>query len=261
MKVNPTKTAAGYVGGKHKLAQQICDIIEATPHTIYAEPFVGMGGVFFRRTNIPTTEVINDRSGDIANFFRILQRHYPQFIDTLKFQITSRREFERLKACDPSLLTDLERAVRFLYLQRISFGGKVMGRAFGVNYDRGSKFNLLKLGPILEDLHKRLSGVVIENLDWCDFIDRYDRNGTLFYCDPPYWGTEHYYGKSLFDRDQFSIMAERLKRLKGHFIMSINNVPEIRDLFADFNMIEVDLTYSLNSNKAYKAKELIITNG
>lgn len=260
MNVEPIKTAAGYVGGKSKLAQQICDIIEATPHTTYAEPFVGMGGVFFRRTNIPKSEVINDRSGDIANFFRILQRHYPQFVDTLKFQITSRREFERLKACEPALLTDLERAVRFLYLQKISFGGMVMGRTFGVNCDRGGQFNLLKLGPILEDLHKRLSGVVIENLDWRDFIDRYDRATTLFYLDPPYWGTEHYYGKSLFNRDQFSIIAERLKRLKGHFIMSINNVPEIKDLFADFKMIEVHLTYSLNRNKACKAKELIITN-
>lgn len=81
---------------------------------LYAEPFVGMGGVFFRRMKVPRSEVINDRNGEVINLFRILQRHYPQFMDTLKFQITSWREFERLKACDPATLTDLERAARFI---------------------------------------------------------------------------------------------------------------------------------------------------
>lgn len=113
MKVEPIKTAAGYIGGKRKLAGRLCRLIEQVPHKLYAEPFCGMGNVFFCRTNIPKVEVINDRSGDISNFFRILQRHYPQFMDTLKFQITSRREFERLKACEPTTLTDLERAARF----------------------------------------------------------------------------------------------------------------------------------------------------
>jgi D12 class N6 adenine-specific DNA methyltransferase len=86
--------------------------IAAVPHRTYAEPFVGMGGIFFRRRGRPKAEVINDRNGEVANLFRILQRHYPQFIDTLRYQITSRREFERLKASDPATLTDLERAGR-----------------------------------------------------------------------------------------------------------------------------------------------------
>jgi DNA adenine methylase len=95
------------------------------PHSIYADPFVGMGGVFFRRAKVPRGEVINDRNGEVVNLFRILQRHYPRFMDTLKFQITSRREFERLKSCDPATLTDLEPPARFLYLQNPAFSGKV----------------------------------------------------------------------------------------------------------------------------------------
>jgi hypothetical protein len=131
--------------------------INATPHTGYAEAFVGMGGVFLKRTQKPKTEVINDRNGEVANLFRILQRHYPQFMETLKFQITSRREFQRLVACDPSTLTDLERAARFLYLQRLSFGGKVTGRSFGVDKDGGGRFNVTRLGPVLGG-HPRAHG-------------------------------------------------------------------------------------------------------
>jgi DNA adenine methylase len=95
--------------------------------------------------------VINDRSDEVANLFRILQRRYPQLVDTLRFQITSRREFDRLKASDPTTLTDLERAGRFLYLQRLAFGGKVAGRNFGVSVDSSSGFNLTTLEPLLAD--------------------------------------------------------------------------------------------------------------
>ncbi|KEC73893.1 adenine specific DNA methyltransferase, D12 class [Rhizobium leguminosarum bv. phaseoli CCGM1] len=232
--------------------------IAAVPHQLYAEPFVGMGGVFFRRTKVPRSEVINDRNGDVINLFRILQRHYPQFMDTLKFQITSRREFDRLKACDPATLTDLERAARFIYLQKLAFGGKVTGQNFGVNRGGGARFNLTRLAPLLEDVHERLAGVVIENLNWLGFIDRYDRPGTLFYLDPPYFGNEGDYGKSIFGRDQFEAMAARLRQLKGRFILSINDVPEIRSLFSGCLIQPVELAYSISGGKGTTAKELII---
>ena len=131
LNVQPIEPAASYVGGKKILSSRICKIIETVPHKLYAEPFVGMGGVFFRRRLAPKLEVINDRSGDISNFFRILQRHYPQLMDTLKFQVTSRREFERLKAANPETLTDLERAARFIYMEKIAFGGIVTQGVLG----------------------------------------------------------------------------------------------------------------------------------
>jgi DNA adenine methylase len=260
MPVAPVRPVAGYIGGKRQLAKRLVEAISRMPHETYAEPFVGMGGVFFRRSTMPRAEVINDRNGDVVTLFRILQRHYPQFMDTLRFQVTSRREFERLKASDPATLTDLERAARFLYLQRLAFGGKVSGQNFGVSVGMPARFNITKLAPMLEEVHERLAGVVIENLDWQDFIDRYDRPGTLFYLDPPYHGSEGDYGRQLFDRDQFEVMAERLGRLKGRFILSINDVPEIRETFAAFAMEQADLTYTIaGGDKTQRVTELIIT--
>lgn len=256
--VPPAAPVAGYIGGKKRLAARLIERIEAVPHAIYAEAFVGMGGVFFRRSLAPRSEVINDRNGEVANLFRILQRHYPQFMDTLRFQITGRREFDRLKASDPSTLTDLERAGRFLYLQRLAFGGKVSGQNFGVDPRSAAGFNLTRLAPVLEAAHERLSGVVIENLDWNVFIDRYDRAETLFYLDPPYWGSEGDYGRDLFGREQFAALADRLARLKGRFILSINDTPEIRTLFSGFALEEVQLTYSV-SGKRTAARELIVS--
>lgn len=259
--VRPCKPIAPYIGGKVKLAPEIIRIIGQTTHSTYAECFVGMGGVFLRRDYKPKAEVINDYSRDISNVFRILQRHYVQFMEVLKWQITSRSEFERLVNTNPDTLTDLERAARFLYLQRTSFGGKVTGRNFGVSAQAPARFDITKLGTILEDVHDRLASVVIECMDYKEFIKRYDHKECLFYLDPPYFNCEDDYGKDMFSQSEFEVMAELLKGIKGMFIMSINDTPEIREIFKDFNLSQVGLKYSVGGgDKQMDAKELLIMN-
>jgi DNA adenine methylase len=256
--VEPVSPVAPYVGGKRALARQITDLISTIPHNTYAEPFVGMGGVFLRRRVRPKAEVINDWSNDVANLFRILQRHYVPFIQMMQFQIASRAAFDRLSMTDPDTLTDLERAGRFLYLQRLAFGGNVAKRTFGVDVGRGSRFDVTRLGPMLEDLHERLAGVTIERLPFDAFIARYDRPGTLFYCDPPYWGSEDYYGRDMFPKEQFERLAEILRQAKGNFIVSLNDVPDVRRIFSWANLETVHLNYTVGGG-ARPAREVIIT--
>lgn len=124
---------APYLGGKFRLSKRIIDKIEQIPHKIYAEPFVGMGGIFFRRTQIPKSEVINDINGELVNLYRIVRRHPNTLYKETEFLFASRQEFERLLKTPPETLTDIERAARFLYLQNQAFGGKVTGQAFGVS--------------------------------------------------------------------------------------------------------------------------------
>lgn len=221
-----------------------------------------MGGIFFRRDARPVSEVINDWSEDVSTFFRILQHHYTAFLDMCRFQITSRSGFEKLRQVDPSSLTDLQRSARFLYLQRLAFGGKVSSRIFGVAPQSSARFDITKLAPMLEAIHERLAGVVIERLPWAEFIQRYDRPGTLFYLDPPYFGCENDYGKSMFDRSDFTQMATILKGLKGRFILSLNDRPEVREIFSEFSTTSVETTYQVGGmDKAKKVGELIIRGG
>lgn len=257
--VAPVAPAAGYIGGKRNLAKRIRAIIDATPHAGYREPFVGMGGIFLRRTMQPRHEAINDISGDVATFFRILQEHYPYFIDVLRFRVSSRAEFNRLLGMDPARLTDLQRAARFLYLQRLAFGGKVRGRNFGVDTTQGARFNITKLEPMLAEIHDRLAGVIIEQLPFGEFIRRYDGEGALFYLDPPYWGCEDDYGQDVFAPADFVALAEQLSGIRGKMLLSINDRPEVRALFAGFEMRTIDTTYTVGS-KAAKAGELLISN-
>ena len=218
--------------------------------------------MFLRRPERAHAEVINDANREVATLFRVLQRHYVAFLDMIRFQLTSRAEFERLARSDPATLTDMERAARFLYLQRTAFGGKVRGQNFGVSAGLPGRFDITKLGPMLEALHERLAGVVIECLGWPAFIARYDRAGTLFYLDPPYWGSEDDYGRDVFPRADFARLAETLRALKGRFVLSINDTPETRALFEGFAIEAVEVTYTIGGGlhgAKPKARELLIT--
>lgn len=257
--IKPVKPVAPWQGGKRALASRIAERIEAIPHVRYVEPFVGMGGVFFRRRRRPQMEVINDINSDVVTLFRILQRHYQQFLDVLKWQVCSRAEFERLTRVDPETLTDLERAARFLYLQRAAFGGKVAKQTFGIDFQQGARFDLTKIVPMLEDVHERLCGVVIERMPFAACISRYDsRPGTLFYLDPPYWGCTDDYGLGLFSEADFEVLRGLLSGLNGHFILSINDTPEVRRIFAGFDIEEVCLHYGVGGGQT-PARELIVS--
>ncbi len=257
--VRPVTPPAAYIGGKRNLAGRIVDRIEHIPHGAYAEPFCGMGGVFLRRRRAPASEVINDLSTDVATLFRILQRHYESFMLELRFRLGSRAEFNRLMSQDPTTLTDLERAARFLYLQRLSFGGKVEGRTFGVSAGLRSRFDIGRLGPVLEEIHERLAGVVIECLPWADFIRRYDTPETLFYVDPPYWGSEHYYGRDAFGRGDYERMAEVLLGIKGRCLLSLNDTPGVRAVFRDFSIETIETTWTAARSKPTKVREVLIS--
>lgn len=254
------RPVAPWVGGKRNLAERVIAEIERTPHGLYAEPFVGMAGVFLRRPFRAPAEVINDINSEVATLFRVLQRHYVPFLEMLRWQLTSRAEFERLSATPPDTLTDLERAARFVYLQRTTFGGKVRGQTFGVTYGP-SRFDITKLAPLLEAAHERLAGVTIERLAWDAFIDRYDRPETLFYCDPPYWGSEDDYGRAIWTREDFARLADRLRQVKGRFLVSLNDVPDVRLAFRGCRLERVKTTYTLakNSGPAGGARELLIS--
>jgi DNA adenine methylase len=255
--VAPVVPIAPWLGGKRALSKRLVALIGQIPHQAYVEPFVGMGGVFLRRHSAPSLEVVNDLSGDVANMFRVLREHRHALADLMVGQITSRSEFERLVQLDPVMLTDLQRAARFIYLQRVAFGGKVTGRNFGVTMG-GARFNADKLLSALDAVGRRMAGVVIESLPFERLIPRYDRTGTLFYLDPPYLGNESDYGLGMFGRRDFHVLADLLEAMNGRFIMTLNDCSEVREIFAAFDLHPVGLSYRL-SGRPTPARELVIT--
>jgi DNA adenine methylase len=260
--VRPVNPVAPYLGGKRNLAGRICALLREIPHYTYVEPFVGMGGIFLRRERRPKAEVINDLSGDVANLYRVARRHYQPLVEEFDWIVSSRVEFDRQRKVDPTTLTDIERAARFLYLQRIAFGGKVTGRTFGVSPREPSLLRVANLRADLRRLRDRLETVTIEQLPYSDVIRRYDTSETLFYLDPPYWGCEGDYGDD-FTRADFQRLADQLAGIQGGFLLSINDTPGAREVFAPFSIESVPVTYTIGTanGAGQRAGELIVRGG
>lgn len=255
-KTNPCQPLTGWIGGKQKLAKTIIAEIDKIDHSLYAEPFLGMGGVYLRRTKRPSAEVINDINNNIINLFRIVKFHPEALIKELSDEIPSRTMFDYyLGANGSQYYTDIQRASMWLYVFKNSFFGR--GKTFGADTQRGSRFNIELLKDRIKKIHERISkGVVIECLNYDKFIKKYDREYTLFYLDPPYFGFEDDYGKDIFSPEDFDALATLLADIKGKFLLSLNDVPETRELFKDFYIKEVETTY-LNHKKY---SELLISN-
>ena len=258
--VEPAEPIAPWFGGKKYLAKRIVARIEAIPHRCYAEPFVGMGGVFLRRTKRPKVEVVNDLNGEIANLFRVVREHPDELVRQFSWTLASRQEFRRLHKLPPETLTDVQRAARFAYMQKTVFSG--VPKTTGTRFSASTSFSLRRelMARNIRSAHRRLQDVQIECLDWQVFIGRYDRPFTMFYIDPPYWGHETDYGDDLFSRDDFARMAEILRGIKGRFILSLNDLPEVRETFAGFAFEEVETRYSANAKATRRVGELLISN-
>jgi DNA adenine methylase len=153
-------------------------------------------------------------------------------------------------------LTDIQRAARFFYLQQQAYGGKVAGQTWGTA-TTAPPINLLRIEENLSDAHLRLANAFVEKLEWYDCIERYDRVHTLFYLDPPYWETEGYGVE--FEFAQYERMAEMMAAMKGKAILSLNDHPDIRRVFARFQMDTTDIQYTVGGGgKEADRKELII---
>jgi DNA adenine methylase len=253
------KSILNWIGGKSLLAERIIQRMPA--HTCYVEPFTGAGWVFFRK-DPSKVEVLNDKNSDLVVLYRCLQNHLEEFVRQFKWLLTSREWWNDFKSqMESNGLTDIQRAARFYYLQRLSFGGKVGGRNYATGTTKRRGVNLLRLEEELSDAHLRLNNVQIENLDYKELIPRFDRPHTFFYLDPPYFGCETYYGKGLFGKEDFALLADLLANVQGTFILSLNDVPELRDIFKAFNIAPVTLRYSCTSKGERPiAKEVFISN-
>lgn len=231
-----------YVGGKSRLARRIVARIPED-HACYCEPFVGAGWVFFSKK--PSRhEVINDLDGELVTFWRVIQNHLEEFLRYYRFAIVSRKIFDLEKVKRPATLTDIQRAVRYLYLQKLAFGGKTTGRNFGTGPGRPANLNLTTLEETLLEVHWRLERVTVENLDGCECIRRYDRPSTFFYIDPPYWHTTGY--AVPFEDADYDRLNKVLRGISGRFLLSLNDTVAVRRIFKGFSLVTINTSYTLS---------------
>lgn len=244
-----------WVGGKKQLRKTISELI---PKDIngYIEAFGGAGWVMFFKDKWANLEVYNDLDSRLVNLFKIVKYHPEELARELDLAVSSRDLFKEFK--EHKGMTDIQRAARFLYLIKRSFGSKASH--FGTSrYGGGAAFTSHhQILSRIQKLHDRLDKVVIENLDFEKLFEIYDDKNNFFYCDPPYRiGDQYIVGKMDYER-----LKRALKKLKGRFLLSLDNCPENIELFNEFKIIEIERVNGINrkliKNNIYK--ELLIKN-
>lgn len=244
-----------YIGGKRAIAKQL---IAAFPkHTTYVEGFAGGAQVFFHKEP-SKVEVLNDLDRDIVNLYRVCQLHYEEFLRYLRYVIASRAWFDDLVATDPATLTDIQRAARYFYILKNCYAGLVSRPHYRYSVVQPPSFNPERLPELIEETHARLARVQIECLPYEQVLAKYDRPKTLFYLDPPYYARALY--RHNLTHDEFVIMADRLKELKGKFVLSLNDMLEVRAIFKKFRIREISLAYTAQKIAGRRFREVLITN-
>lgn len=243
-----------YVGGKHRVAQKLINLFPE--HRCYVEVFAGAANVLFAKES-SKAEVLNDINGDLVNIFRIIRWHPDELINELAFITHSRQEFGDYH--DQPGLTDVQKSARYWFKLKATFGGT--GPAGHRNFATGTCKKAMTRNiafETIQQVHERLDGVFIENDDFEKVINRYDRKYTFFFCDPPYWQAADY--GVPFEWPDHQRLAQGLSKIKGRFLLTINNCPEIKKLYQGLNLLKMPVCYTLRRGGPQKTHELVIAN-
>ena len=246
------KSFIGWIGGKRALRK---DILAAFPseYSRYIEVFGGAGWVLFGKQPTGQMEVFNDADGSLINIYRCIKYHPDALAAELSGLPHSREMFfDCQNQFEQRGYTDIQRAARSLYLIKMSFGS-----------DRCTFATAPKIASNISvsfsEVQERLRKVIIEHLDFERLITIYDRPGALFYCDPPYIGTERYY-RAGFSQQDHERLASVLHGIKGKFLLSYNDCDFARDLYADCIIQPLTRPNLLSGVNRGESKEILIRN-
>ena len=217
-----------WVGGKKALREEV---VCRSPlyYERYIEVFGGGGWVLFHKNPGNDFEVYNDFNGLLANLYRCVRNQPQELIGALKYVLNSREDFDLIKdaLARDSPATPVEKASWFYQLIRYSYASALTSFG-GQPHDMWANF------PLIEQAHRRLAKVVVENRDFGQLIRKYDRPVSLFYCDPPYHATEGYYqniGEDGFTERDHIRLRDALLAMQGKFLLSYNDDEFVRDLY------------------------------
>ena len=259
-----------YLGGKKFQSKWIAS--NFPKHNTYVEPFGGAYWVYFQGNPNSQKQVYNDFNTYIANIFYCAVFKRKEFLEKLKsYPSQDAGLFEKFKKDILPLkyrfkLGDIEKAAKYIYIETQTFSGLIINEK--TKYvDLKGKYKS-KYQHLIDKLENpkwqiKLQNITnVENESFETILKKYDTADTLFYCDPPYFKMEDYYTKE-FGRDQHLQLANDLKSIKGKFILSYYDFPQLEEWFPknEYHWVVKEFNKQ-NANKegAGKGKEILVMN-
>ena len=249
-----------WVGGKKNLRDAV--LARFPPYyERYIEVFGGAGWVLFHKPPGMDFEVWNDFNGNLSNLYRCVRDKPNKLKYKLRYVLNSREDFDRIASLHKrgifSKLCDVDRAAKFYQLIRYSY-------ASGLDSFASQPHSIWTDFPMIDLAARRLQKVIIENKDFEKLIRQYDRPVSFFYCDPPYFATENYYKDVGFTAKDHIRLRDALLDIKGRFLVSYNDCPEIREIWHKPNIHIEEISRLNNLAQRYDGgcqyAELLISN-
>ena len=253
-----------YFGGKYRMVKKLLPLFPK--HYMYIEPFCGSCVILLNKPH-SNREIVNDKYNEIYNLFTVVKNKPEEFYNSFKYTFTSRTYFNNLLNINTNNLTDVQKAHRFFYFINHVYNSAPNTRLFRTSRYTLSKLNYTSLKDRIDSVYNRLKDVFIECLDYKDLFDKYDYDKVFYFIDPPYY-SENVPSKSTYEYihtfavNDFINLANKLKSLKGKFLMTINDCEFTRDTYKDFNLSTIDMAYSCGSERKgiTKQTELLVSN-
>ena len=249
-----------WVGGKKNLRDEV--LARFPPYyERYIEVFGGAGWVLFHKPPGMDFEVYNDFNGNLSNLYRCVRDKPNKLKYKLRYVLNSREDFDLTSSLHKRgilpRLYDVDRAAKFYQLIRYSY-------ASGLDSFGSQPHSMWSDFPMIDLAARRLQKVVIENKDFEKLIKQYDRPVSFFYCDPPYFATENYYKDVGFTAKDHIRLRDTLLEIKGKFLVSYNDCPEIREIWDKHNIHIEEISRLNNLAQRYDGgcqyAELLISN-
>lgn len=247
-----------WVGGKKALRDEILARFPRN-YKRYIEVFGGAGWVLFHKPPGNDFEVFNDFNGNLVNLYRCVREQPEALRGELRYMLNSRLDFEYMKKMlhSQAVLPDVRRAAYYYALIRYSY-------AAGTSTFGSQPHAMWNNFTLIESAAGRLQKVVIENKDCVKLIRQYDRPESFFYCDPPYYNADQYYETVSADGFDHAELADALLGIKGKFLLSYNDCPEIRALYDRPGIVVEGISRLSNIAQRYENgkqyPELLISN-
>ena len=258
-----------WAGGKARLLPVLRTCLARQTFRRYFEPFLGGGALFFDVA--PKTAVLNDRNSELIFCYQVVRDYPAELLSILKRMPVSETEFYRIRSLNPESLAPVERAARFVYLNKTCYNGlyRVNKKGqFNTPYGRNNQASLAD-----EDNLHRASGMLrnarLMSEDYSSVVKEAEKDDFV-YLDPPYLPVGKYsdfkrYTKETFFEDDHRKLADTFRELsnKGCLVLLSNSFHEkIAKLYSDFYQEVVEMPRFINckGEGRGRVRELLVSN-